>query len=431
MFYKIKKWLFSEKPSSEERFQVIGRDQHQVSRELISPNALKVLYRLKDAGYEAYLVGGGVRDILLSRQPKDFDIATGAHPEEIRRLFKNSRIIGRRFRLVHVFYKHETIEVSTFRANAQPDTRGLKNTEMTTMIQRDNTFGTIEEDAWRRDFTVNALYYSVADFSVLDYTGGCRDLDKRLIRVIGDPVQRYHEDPVRMLRAIRLAAKLHFRIERASEEALISLPQLLQHVPSARLFDEVLKLFFEGNAVASYEKLQQYDFLAALFPDTVRALAAEKRPVGKTLIQLAMQATDERLASDQSVNPGFLFSVLLWPVLQMALVRITNRQRKFFMQLHQAIHDVIAREVAVVMIPKRFQAVIQSVWLLQFYLERRRPKRVLNTLNHRYFRAALDFMGLRVEAGECDDKLFKWWTDFYAANNTCRQEMIDALRKQR
>lgn len=430
LFYKIKRWIFGTNRDVSGGLRVITRRKHRISRELISPNALKVLYRLKEAGYSGYLVGGGVRDILLSRTPKDFDITTDAHPEEVRRLFKNSRIIGRRFRLVHVFYKHEIIEVSTFRANAEPSTHGVKNTEMTTMIAHDNTFGTIEEDAWRRDFTVNALYYNIADFSVLDYTGGRHDLKKKLIRVIGDPVQRYHEDPVRMLRAVRLAAKLSFSIEIKAAEALFELTHLLTHVPAARLFDETLKLFFEGYAFAAYEKLNYYEVMPILFPDTMRALKQEKRPVGKALVVLAMKATDERLSKDMSVNPGFLFAVLLWPVLQQAILRIKNRQRKFFMQLHQAIGDVLNRQVNVVMIPRRFQSMIQSIWLLQFYMERRRPKRVLSTMNHRYFRAALDFLELRSKANECDGSLFRWWSEFYGADTKHREEMIEVLRKR-
>lgn len=241
---KIKRWLGGRRRSL---VSVIPRVAHSLSREKISPNALKVLYRLKQVGYASYLVGGAVRDLLLDRQPKDFDVVTDARPEAIRKLFVNSRIIGRRFRLLHVFFPEEIIEVSTFRANAQEDDQSIhENDEAALMLASDNTYGTIEEDAWRRDFTVNALYYNIADFSVVDYTGGMNDLKNKTIRMIGDPVQRYHEDPIRLLRAIRLAAKLNFKIDLQTEAPLKNLSHLLQHVPESRLFDELLKLFLSN-----------------------------------------------------------------------------------------------------------------------------------------------------------------------------------------
>ena len=405
---------------------IIERSQHTISRAHINPNALKVLYRLKEAGHAAFLVGGGVRDILLGRQPKDFDVATDAHPETIRYLFRNSRIIGRRFRLVHVFYQGDIVEVSTFRANTTEETHPLSHTRAH-VIARDNTFGTIEEDAWRRDFTINALYYNIADFSVVDYTTGMQDLKHRLIRMIGDPAQRYHEDPVRLLRAIRFCAKLDFHLEENTESALKSLSHLLRHVPSARLFDECLKLFFEGNAWITYQKLAHYHFLQVLFPQTTNALRAHPHSSYETLIRLAMQSTDTRVRTQESTNPGFLLAVILWPVFRLQWLKMKNQREQYFARLHQLVNDVIKVQLEAVSIPRRFQFMMQAIWLLQFQLEKRRPKRVLNLLQHRYFRAAFDFMGLRVQSGEMAPEIFEWWRDFQSVSTEKQNAMIEKL----
>ncbi|OGT43854.1 MAG: hypothetical protein A3F13_05545 [Gammaproteobacteria bacterium RIFCSPHIGHO2_12_FULL_40_19] len=423
------RWFRRTKKITKTSRDVIARPDHTVSRDAISQNALKVMYRLKDAGYAAFLVGGGVRDILLGRQPKDFDVATDAHPEAIRELFRNSRIIGRRFRLVHVFYDGEIIEVSTFRANAtEPTTRTQTQIHAETgMIFRDNTYGTVEEDAWRRDFTVNALYYNIADFSLVDYTRGLTDLKHRLIRIIGDPVQRYHEDPVRLLRAIRFAAKLDFTLEKETEIALKALPHLLQHVPTSRLFDECLKLFFEGNAFATYQKLLHYHYLGALFPQTLQVLHLHKNKVHEKLIHLAMKATDERLRADNSVNPAFLLAVLLWPVLQQELTKMKNKKVKFYLRLHQLMSDIIHRQVEAMMIPKRLQFAIQAIWVLQFQLQKRRQSRILNVFHHRYFRAAFDFMGLRVQANEISSTEYEWWRQLQLMDTEKQEAMIAEL----
>lgn len=381
---------------------IIPRSNHTLSRENISPNAVKVLYKLKDAGYAAYLVGGGVRDVLLNRSPKDFDVATDAHPEVVRKIFRNSRIIGRRFQLVHVFFGPEIIEVSTFRANVIEQTRN-------DMIYRDNAFGTIEEDAWRRDFTINALYYNIADFSIVDYCGGMHDLKHRLIRMIGDPSQRYHEDPVRLLRAIRLSAKLNLHIEAKTEAGLLALSHLLQHVPSSRLFDESLKLFFAGFAEVTFDRLHHYDYLKVLFSQI--SLMDRKEHFVK-MIRNALKATDLRVAANETVNPAFLYAVFLWPALQAGVHHFKNDKKKFFMRLHQAINQVIEKQLETVMFPKRVQFAIQTIWILQFQLEKRRPSRIMTIFQHRYFRAGLDFMELRVKSGELSADALNWWKAF-------------------
>lgn len=406
---------------------VISRDDHQVSRKSISPNALKILYRLNEAGYAAFLVGGSVRDLLLKRQPKDFDVATSAHPEEIRKIFRNSRLIGRRFRLVHVYFHDEMIEVSTFRANSSELTRSEEGGEMPIMVSSDNTYGTIEEDAWRRDFTVNALYYGVQNFSVMDYTGGMLDLDQRLIRMIGDPIQRYHEDPVRLLRAIRLSAKLDFRVEAQTEAPLFTLSHLLWHVAPARLFDEMLKLFFEGNALVTYKSLLHYGYMRVLFPATFEAIKERRQPVDSQLVRLAMIATDERFTNDQSLNPGFLLAVLLWPALQLKLAEKQEKGRYFYQILHAAMDELLDKQMETISIPKRLTAMMRAVWLLQYHLMKRRGKRAYRALSHRYFRAAYDFLELRVKSGEPYQEIVGWWHEFQEASHERREELLKQL----
>lgn len=389
----------------------------------ISNNALKVLSGLQEAGFVAYLVGGGVRDLLVDKIPKDFDIATNASPEQVRRLFRNSRIIGRRFRIVHVFYHQEIIEVSTFRAqHALP----ADATEQHARIAN-NTFGTVEEDAWRRDFTVNALYYNHKKRTVVDYTGGMADLQKKLIRIIGDPAQRFHEDPVRLLRAIRLAAKLQFQIHADTETQLRQLPALLQHVAKSRLFDEVLKLFFTGHAHFTYQKLCEYGYFSALFPQTVAALQDPKIAPLRAFIELAMHETDRRYQEQSSLNPGFLLAVLLWPAVFQFLE--DSQGQKFHTRLRQAFDHVLQKQAEVLVIPHRLSAMMRAIWLLQYYLTRPRPQRVYRTLFHRYFRAAFDFLELRNKAGDPQEML-SWWAAFRDADAAMRENMLDQLAKK-
>lgn len=380
----LKRRWFSGKPL------VITRKHHHLSRKNISQNALKVLYHLRSEGYQAYLVGGGVRDMLLGFEPKDFDVVTDATPEQVRSIFRNSRLIGRRFLLVHVYFRDEIIEVSTFRANSE-DPIDDSDTD-----NRDNTFGTIEEDAWRRDFTVNALYYNIADLSVVDYTQGMHDLNKRVIRMIGDPTQRFHEDPVRLLRAVRLSAKLNFKIHHETKVPLLNLVHLLKNVAPSRLFDEMLKLFFTGYALATYHSLVKTGYFQALFPHVWKAIEFNKKQ--QKLLELAMQATDQRFAEKMSLNPGFLLSILLWPVIQVILNE--KNEEKLSFRLHYAIQKVLKLQNKALMIPKRFTEMMRSIWTLQYHLEYSRKNRIEKILEHRYFRAAHDFLKLRAQSGE-------------------------------
>ncbi len=405
----------------------IPRDQHNVSRSVISEPARKVLHRLNKSGYEAYLVGGGVRDILLEGKPKDFDIATNATPEEVHDLFRNSRLIGRRFRIVHVVFGREIIEVTTFRGNAAQadnETDDDRRTSEHGLLLRDNVYGNQEEDALRRDFTINALYYSIQNFDVIDFANGIDDQRNRQLRLIGDPETRYREDPVRMLRAIRFAAKLGFEIEPETEAPIQQLAPLLTHIPSARLFDEVLKLFSAGYGEATYDLLTQHNLLAPLFPETVKAIEAGEPD---ELIRQALRNTDARIAQGKSVTPYFLFAAMLWPALQVEWRHRQDNGDPVQPALHGAIGKVIGRQVQATSIPKRFSGPMKEIWELQMRLPRRQGKRAFVTLGHPRFRAAYDFLLVREASGEIEPGLGKWWTDFQRMDERGQERMLSEL----
>ena len=376
--------------------QVVPRHQHSISRKHISPAALRVLYRLQEAGYSAFLVGGAVRDLLLGGHPKDFDVATSATPEQVKQLFHHCRLIGRRFRLAHVFFGREIIEVATFRA-ASDDGSGDRAIEDGRLV-RDNVYGTIEEDAKRRDFTCNALYYTVADFSVRDYVGGLADLNARVMKLIGHPEQRYREDPVRMLRAIRLAAKLGLAIDAQTAAPIRPMAQLVATAAPARLFEEVLKLFLYGNALVSFEGLEHYGLFDVLFPDCARALTHNRNGALRTMLRAGLQNTDRRIANQEPVSPAFLFALLLWPAFCQSVVALQR----------QGMHDEEAQRRAAdrgtlhqsqrVALPRRFSAPMQDIWFLQNRLVAPQRKRVMRTVSHPRFRAAFDFLILRQAA---------------------------------
>ncbi|WP_339805820.1 polynucleotide adenylyltransferase PcnB [uncultured Marinobacter sp.] len=406
----------------------IPREQHTVSRSFISEPAKKVLNRLNNAGYEAYLVGGGVRDILRGERPKDFDIATDATPEEIHDLFRNSRLIGRRFRIVHVLFGREVIEVTTFRGNAATGVDSEEDDDRKTgehgQLLRDNVYGNQEEDALRRDFTVNALYYCIRDFTIVDYANGIDDLNKKQLRLIGDPETRYREDPVRMLRAVRFAAKLGFTIEPGTEKPIRELAPLLNHIPAARLFEEVLKLFSAGYGEATYRLLRQYGLLASLFPETVKALDEGQ---SDALILQALRNTDLRISQGKSVTPYFLYAAMLWPALQAEWQRRQDNGEPAVQALHLAIGKVIGRQVQATSIPKRFSGPMKEIWELQLRLPRRQGKRAHSLMEHPRFRAAYDFLLVRESAGELEPGLGQWWTDFQAVDERRREQMLSDL----
>jgi len=403
---------------------IVPRADHSISRANISPNALKVLYRLKDAGYQAFLVGGAVRDLLLGREPKDFDVATDARPEQVREVFRNCRLIGRRFRLAHVFFGSEIVEVATFRRMAV----GAEDEDSQTeggMILRDNVYGTIEEDALRRDFTINALYYNIADFSVVDYASGMQDLRDGVLRLLGPPEVRYREDPVRMLRAMRFAAKLGLRVDPAAEASLREMGYLLRDVPSARLFEEVLKLFLFGFGVESFEKLRHYDLFRRLFPDTDEALAHEEADFPITFVHNGLSNTDARVREGKSVTPFFLFAVLLWePVRRRAQELQEEEGLDPFPAIEQASFEIVTAEVGRVALPKRFSLPMREIWMLQHRFDQRGGRRPFRLLQHPRFRAAFDFLALRAQSGEVDSALADWWERFQAADTAGREALL-------
>ncbi len=426
----VKKLLKPEsEPDREVRPRIYPRSEHSISRAQISPNALKVLYRLHKAGFRACLVGGCVRDLLLGREPKDFDVATDAHPEQVRRLFRNCRLIGRRFRLAHVCFGQEVIEVATFRAAAPKSGGDWALEETTGRVLRDNVYGTIEEDAWRRDFTVNALYYDIADFSVVDYVGGMEDLRQGVLRLIGDPEVRYREDPVRMLRAVRFMTKLGFVLDPASETPLRRLAPLLEDVPPARLYEEVLKLFLSGYGVQVFESLRHYDLFRPLFPQTEQALAQE--PEGFPLIFLAkaLENTDRRLQEGKAVTPYFLFAALLWEPVRLAAQRRQAQGVAPVVAIQEAASEVVARQLQNVAIPRRISLPMREVWQLQPRFERRQGGRAIKLLTHPRFRAGYDFLLLRSQSGEADAGLAEWWTRFQQADEKERRSMVAGTGK--
>jgi poly(A) polymerase len=429
---------------------IIPRSEHSISRAAISPNALKVLYRLKEAGYQGFLVGGAVRDLLLGITPKDFDVATNALPEEVRRLFRNCRLIGRRFRLAHVHFGNEIIEVATFRAAAAPEREDAEEMDpdpdsegsagepaaaydsehrafdQTGRILRDNIYGTIEEDVWRRDFAANGLYYNIDDFSIWDFVDGVSDVRARRLKLIGDPETRYREDPVRMLRAVRFAAKLDFSIEPVTEAPMVKLAYLLDGVPPARLFDESLKLFLSGFGVKSYRLLKQYGLFEHLFPLSAAAFRLPPYAYAEEMLERGLINTDERIAADKPVTPTFLFAVLLWSAVLRELNERQAGPAPDLALLMQACDSVVRAQQSRVAIPRRFAMPMRELLMLQPRFNRRSGVKSLSLLQHPRFRAAYDFLLLRAQVGVADPELAKWWTDIQVLPQEERMALVQA-----
>ncbi|MBU6212444.1 MAG: polynucleotide adenylyltransferase PcnB [Gammaproteobacteria bacterium] len=442
--------------------RIIPRDSHPISRSRISPDALRVLYRLRESGFQAFLVGGCVRDLMLGIEPKDFDVATDALPEQVAKLFRNCRLVGRRFRLAHVFFGREIIEVATFRASSAPsqaeepveiaedliddlepsDTAGDtvdahdihdfdENLERLVddsgRILRDNVYGNIDDDVWRRDFTCNALYYNIADFSVWDYCDGFEDVQARRLRLIGDPETRYREDPVRMLRAARFEAKLDFEIEPATAEPIGPLAALLAGVPAARLFDETLKLFLTGHGARSIETLSKRGLLTALLPNVGDFIERyPDSPPVRMLLQ-ALANTDARVRADKPVTPGFLFAVLLYGPIGLEIEKAPREQWHDIGTILDAVDravTVIHRRVAV---HRRFILGLRDMFALQPRLESPRGRRALRTMEHPRFRAAFDLLQLRSQFGMADTAMVEWWARMQSANPEQRAAMAESL----
>jgi poly(A) polymerase len=434
---------------------IIPRGEHPISRAKISPNALKVLYRLNEAGFQAFLVGGAVRDLLLGIIPKDFDVATNALPEDVRHLFRNCRLIGRRFRLAHVHFGSEIIEVATFRASAAPEREDAEDDgdesasddrsalgapanagvvedsehrafDARGRILRDNIYGTVDEDVWRRDFSANALYYNIEDFSVWDYVDGFADVQARRMKMIGDPEARYREDPVRMLRAVRFAAKLGFTIETATEEPIKRLAHLLDGVPPARLFDEILKVFLSGFGAEGYRLLKHYGLFEHLFPSAAAAFKLAPYAYAEDMLQQGLVGTDSRVREDKPITPTFLFAILLWSALLRELNEHHAGSAPDNAMLLQACDSVLRTQQSRVSIPKRFGIPMRELFLLQPRFTRRHGAKALSLLQHPRFRAAYDFLLLRAQAGAADPELAQWWTDIQTVPQEERLKRVQA-----
>lgn len=402
--------------------KIIARPSHNVSRADISKNALKVLYRLHKAGYQAFLVGGCVRDAILGLHPKDFDVSTNAHPEEVRALFGNCRLIGRRFRLAHVRFGREVIEVATFRASVDAEENHADSVQdHEGRILRDNVYGTVDEDVWRRDFTCNALYYNIADFSIWDYTDGVKDIQRRRLVLIGDPDKRMREDPVRMLRAVRFAAKLGFTIDSSVDKAMHQSVHLLSNVPAARLFDEFLKMFQAGFAEKTLDLLREYKLFAQLFPETSAEL--DRDPSFVRFVQLALVNTDRRIAEGKSVTPMFLLGVFFWASVRKMAAQNRSREKMSEAQsIALAAYELSGLHQSRISIPKRFTAPMREMLALQPRFDVMTGQRGLKLLEHRRFRAAYDFMMLRAEVGEIDGSVAEFWTNVQEQNTEQRQQ---------
>ena len=405
----------------------VPRDKHGLPRDAISPAAAKVCAALQAAGFSAYVVGGAVRDLLLGIVPKDFDIATDARPEQIKPLFRRALIIGRRFRLVHVLMGPETVEVSTFRGadaeSAEKDEHGR--------VLRDNVFGTMEEDARRRDFSVNALYFNPATEEVVDFHGGLVDLRKRTLRVIGDPEARYREDPLRMLRAVRLAAKLGLTLDAATRAPIQDMAPLMERVPPARLFDEMLKLLLSGHASACLRQLRDVGLHKGLLPLLDVIL---EQPLGERFVTLALAQTDERVLNDRPVSPAFLFAALLWHEVLAASKARQARGERPVMALEHAMDEVLDTQCGKLAITRKLTATMREVWSMQPRFEQRTGNRAFRLLESPRFRMAYDFLALRAASGEVPADLEEWWRAFQSADPEARKTMLlpeTAPRKRR
>ena len=401
----------------------VQRAKHGLGADALSPAALKVCTVLREAGFSAYVVGGAVRDLLLGITPKDFDIATSAKPEEIKPLFRRALIIGRRFRLVHVMMGPETIEVSTFRA-ATPEPSEKENGHLQDehgRVLRDNVFGTQAEDARRRDFSINALYFDPATEEVVDFHGGLADLKKRVLRVIGDPRTRYREDPVRMLRAVRLAAKLGLTLDPATREPIRSMAPLMDRVPPARLFDEMLKLLLSGHASACLRQLREVGLHKGLLPLLDVIL---EQPLGERFVTLALAQTDERVSTDRPVSPAFLFAALLWHEVLAASKARQARGERPVMALEHAMDEVLETQAAKLAITRKLTATMREVWVMQPRFEQRSGQRAYRLLESPRFRMAYDFLALRAASGEVPAELEAWWRGFQSADAETRKAML-------
>ncbi|MCK9512146.1 MAG: polynucleotide adenylyltransferase PcnB [Pigmentiphaga sp.] len=401
----------------------IPASEHGIDRRNVSRHAIKVCEVLQQHGFQAYVVGGAVRDLIAGVEPKDFDVATDATPEQVKPLFRRARIIGRRFRLVHVVFGAEVIETSTFRAAGSSG----QSTDAHGRLLQDNVFGSLQDDAARRDFTLNALYYDPHTEEVIDYHHGVADLKQRTVRIIGDPQVRYREDPVRMLRAVRFAAKLNGTIEPATREPIAALASLIENVPASRLFDEMLKLLTCGHAMDCVRRLRQHGLHHGLLPLLDVIL---EQPGGERFVELTLERTDARVRSGKSISPAFLFASLLWQQVNQRWQTILAQGQPAIPALAEAVDSVLAEQTDKLAIQKRFVTDMRDIWFMQPRFEKRSPRFVWRLLEQPRFRAACDFLQLRAAAGEVDSVFAQWWMDLADASDAERAHMLDDLSRQ-
>ncbi len=425
----IKKFIrkiINKKQAMQIKLPIVNKQDYQILVDNIPQNAINTLEKFHRSKYQAYLVGGSVRDLLLRISPKDIDIATDATPEKIYKLFRNCRLIGKRFRLAHLLFNRSIIEVATFRSEGQYQGKHHKKNNHG-MIVRDNIYGNIEEDAWRRDFSINSLYYDAVRNNLIDFTGGFADIQKKLLRIIGVPDIRYREDPVRMIRAIRFSAKLEFSIEKMTSQGIHHNKHLITHVSTVRLFDEVIKLFHCGCAEKIYVLLNTYGFFKILFPSTQQVI--NHHPIQERILLYTFRSTDKRIKANKPVTPAFLFVAILWPVLQSEVNKPDTEQISITKKIDSSIRSIIAKQIETISISKRFIRSIKEIFTLQNRLERRRGKSPLSLLHHPRFRAAYDFLLIRAESGEIEQNIADWWTKFQEADEPTQLEMLDELHK--
>ena len=428
--------------------QEVPAEVHKIDPALVDERAKNVVTTLQQAGYEAYVVGGAVRDLLLGLRPKDFDVATNATPEQVKGLFRRAFIIGKRFRIVHVVYgrgrENEVIEVSTFRAfldnSAAEAVSGNERTSKAQLagmhhavdasgrVLRDNVWGPQDQDATRRDFTINAMYYDPRTQIVVDYHKGIDDAKKRMLRMIGDPATRYREDPVRMLRVVRFAAKLGFEIEDTTRAPIKEMAELINNVPAARLFDEMLKLMLSGYALACLQRLRQEGLHHGLLPLLDVVL---EQPHGEKFITLALTNTDNRVRAGKPVSPGFLFATLLWHDVQQRWQAFEANGEYPVPALHRAMDEVLDMQTEKLAIHKRFSSDMREIWGLQLRLEKRSGRSALKLMEHQRFRAGYDFLLLRCESGELEESVGAWWTEFIEGDAVARETLLTQGGKDR
>ena len=412
---------------------VVNAASYGITADMMSKDALKVVDKLQKSGFQAYVVGGCVRDLLLGLKPKDFDVATDAQPNEVKALFRRSRIIGRRFQIVHVQFSRELIEVTTFRSNENAEDNGANRSTQRAqsksgLLTRDNVFGSLQDDATRRDLTVNALYYDPADNSIHDFTDGLEDIEKKVIRIIGNPSSRYREDPVRLLRVARFAAKLSFDIDTNTAKSIHQRAADLQQVSPPRLFDETLKLYMSGKGEATFKLLKEHGLFKYLVPQLHRIMQSDQDNIDG-LIEQAFINTDRRIAANQRVTPAFIYAVLLWPVVERKATQLRQQGNSTSYSMSKAGSEAISNQIAVTAIPKRFTIPMREIWDLQIQLPRRGGNRAQRLSEHPRFRAAYDFVLLREQSGEDLEGLGDWWTKYQSADGEARLSMVTALPK--